>query len=393
MRPRQITIEERRARLVSRHHLVPDQRSDDVVKICENLVGFHSSDPTTVYLSAAARMLSPSVQPVQHALYIDRLLVRHHAMRRTLWVHTIPQALTARAATTMRYVESERVRVVKMLEDHAGIADGSVWLERATQTVVETLASNPGLSTRQLGDILPDLKVPIVLSRGKSYEGTQSALSRVMLQLGFEGIVARTEPVGSWNNSQYRWELMKDWLPEGWGDVIPAEARRALVSRWLRSYGPGSERDIAWWTGLPLGLTRSALEDCGAVQIAFEGQPLWGDSDDQDFETGTQSSVALLPGLDPTTMGWKYRDWYLDPEDAKLLFDSNGNGGPTIWVDGEIVGGWAQGNDGSVRLHFTRDVGTEARAGVEERAQMLEKLWGTKSFKVRFPAPLQKILL
>jgi hypothetical protein len=140
-------------------------------------------------------------------------------------------------------------------------------------------------------------------------------------------------------------------------------------------------------------LTRSALEDCGAVQIAFEGQPLWGDSDDQDFETDNQSSVALLPGLDPTTMGWKDRDWYLDPEDAKLLFDSNGNGGPTIWVDGEIVGGWAQGNDGSVRLHFTRDVGTEARAGVEERAQMLEKLWGTKSFKVRFPAPLQKILL
>ena len=393
MRAGPITVGERRARLTERHRLTSTRRSNDVVQVCGDLVGFHSSDPTTVYLSAAARMSTPTIEAVQTALYVDRLLVRHHAMRRTLWVHPISQAQVAHAATTTRYVGSERVRLVKMLEHDGGIADGAAWLDRATPLVVAILASRPGLSTRQLGEILPELKVPLVLSRGKSYQATQSALSRLMAQLGFEGIVTRTEPMGSWINSQYRWELTDGWLPDGLTAVDPVEARRLLVMYWLESYGPGSERDIAWWTGLPLGMIRSALEQCGAVVVDFEGEPLWLDPEDQEIEASIESSAALLPGLDPTTMGWKERDWYLDPEDAKLLFDSAGNGGPMIWVDGEIVGGWAQGDAGDVRLHFTRDVGTEAVARVEERAHVLERLWDKTHFKVRFPTPLQKILL
>ncbi len=393
MSVRRMTVDERRARLTYRHRLTGDRRTNDVVQICGDLVGFHSSDPTTVYLSAAARMSTPTIEAVQKALYVDRSLVRHHAMRRTLWVHPISQALVAHAATTTRYVSSERTRFVKMLEQDGGLTDGASWITRATHLVVDTLASRPGLSTRQLGETLPELRVSLVLARGKSYQTTQSALSRLMLQLGFEGIVARTEPTGSWINSQYRWELMEGWLQEGWTAVDPVEARRLLVMYWLKSYGPGSERDIAWWTGLPLGITRSALIDCGAVRVEFEGEPVWIDPEDQEFGPPVDVSAALLPGLDPTTMGWKERDWYLDREDAKLLFDSAGNGGPMIWVDGKIVGGWAQGGDGSVRLHFTRDVGSEAISRVEERAHLLETLWGENKFKVRFPAPLQKILL
>ena len=50
--------------------------------------------------------------------------------------------------------------------------------------------------------------------------------------------------------------------------------------------------------------------------------------------------AALLPTLDPTTMGWKERDWYLGAHAGRLLFDGNGNAGPTIWWDGRVVGGW-----------------------------------------------------
>ena len=40
-------------------------------------------------------------------------------------------------------------------------------------------------------------------------------------------------------------------------------------------------------------------------------------------------------------MGWKNRAWYLG-DLAKFggpVFDTNGNAGPTIWVDGRVVGG------------------------------------------------------
>ncbi len=38
--------------------------------------------------------------------------------------------------------------------------------------------------------------------------------------------------------------------------------------------------------------------------------------------------AALLPPLDPTTMGWKERDWYLGSY-KEQLFDTAGNAGPT----------------------------------------------------------------
>ncbi|MBD0742808.1 hypothetical protein BG418_15150 [Streptomyces sp. CBMA152] len=48
-------------------------------------------------------------------------------------------------------------------------------------------------------------------------------------------------------------------------------------------------------------------------------------------DTAPEPSAALLPGLDPTAMGWRHRDWYLDPDHTKALFYRNGNIGLTIW--------------------------------------------------------------
>ena len=61
-------------------------------------------------------------------------------------------------------------------------------------------------------------------------------------------------------------------------------------------------------------------------------------------------------------MGWKQRAWYLDPEVGAAVFDRNGNGGPTVWVDGRIVGGWVQRRDGTIAVRLLTDVGAEQRA-------------------------------
>lgn len=49
-------------------------------------------------------------------------------------------------------------------------------------------------------------------------------------------------------------------------------------------------------------------------------------------------------------MGWKERDFYLDPRLTPYLFDSNGNGGSTAWVNGRVVGCWVQDEAGRVRV-------------------------------------------
>ena len=98
---RRIDAAERRARLAVRHRLVPSRRTDDVVTIADDLVALHSSDPVTVYLSVLARMANPALAAVEKALYDDRTLLRHHAMRRTLWVAGPETIRLAHAAATV----------------------------------------------------------------------------------------------------------------------------------------------------------------------------------------------------------------------------------------------------------------------------------------------------
>ncbi|NGN70401.1 winged helix DNA-binding domain-containing protein, partial [Streptomyces sp. A7024] len=98
--------------------------------------------------------------------------------------------------------------------------------------------------------------------------------------------------------------------------------------------------------------------------------------------------AAFLPGLDPATMGWKHRDFYLDPGLRPLLFDTAGNGGPTVWWRGEIVGAWAQRRDGEVVWRLLADRGAEARAAVEAEAARLQGWMAEHGLVSSFPAPL-----
>jgi hypothetical protein len=76
-------------------------------------------------------------------------------------------------------------------------------------------------------------------------------------------------------------------------------------------------------------------------------------ADDLDPTPMPDPSAALLPTLDPTTMGWKERDWYLGPH-GPTLFDSNGNAGPTVWWEGRVVGGSSQRRDGEIAPYQRR---------------------------------------
>ena len=119
----------------------------------------------------------------------------------------------------------------------------------------------------------------------------------------------------------------------------------------------------------------------------LHGEPGVALPDDLDAVAAVEPYAALLPGLDPTTMGWYRRDWYLGPHRA-AIFDTSGNGGMTAWWDGRIVGGWNQTPSGEVFLQLLEDVPSEARAALEaEAARLTEWLDGVR-VAPRFPSPL-----
>ena len=389
--PRFVPADERRSRLARRHRLLPAERTDDLPAVADAVVALHSSDPATVHLSAAVRMRHPDVALVEQALYDDRTLVRHHGMRRTLWVATPDVVRLMHAAATRKLVGPERRRTAKLLAEN-GMEDPEGWLDEARTQALAVLHEHGPMTARALGERVPALRHQIVIAPGKSYSANVSAHTRVLLSLGFEGEVLRTRPTGTWINGAYTYTAADSWLDGGLGDLDEREAVRDLTERWLRAFGPGTLRDLQWWTGWTAATTKRALADVDAVEVRVDGGAAYVANGDEGEEAPAGPWVALLPGLDPTTMGWKERDWYLPPQ-AATAFDRMGNAGPTIWVDGRVVGVWAQTQAGELRTHLFEPITRRQRDAVDERLAALASVIGGTRFTVRFPSPVSTALV
>jgi hypothetical protein len=371
---RHIPDTERRWRLARRHALAPDFRVDSPEAATRAVTVLHSTEPATVYLSVRARVDGVTVEDVDRALYAERSLVKQLAMRRTLFVFPRDLLPAAWGSVSARVADMLAARMVKEVEN-AGLADdGAAWLEEARAAVLEVLADGPALTAQEIRERVPALEARLDLAPGKKYAANVSIGPRVLSQLAVEGLLVRGENAGHWRLSKPRWTTMESWL----GDVPPPaksdEGYAELVSRWLGSFGPGTEDDLVWWLGTTKTAVRGALSAVGAVPVTLDGGGtgfVLPDDPALDSEPEpVEPWAALLPVLDPTVMGWKQRDFYLGGYGPQL-FDTNGNAGTTAWWDGRVVGCWVQDDAGVVEVRLLEKLPRQAVAALSEEAERL----------------------
>ena len=388
---RTFETEERRERLGVRHHLARRTRAVEVA--AADLVGLHSSDPATVFLSARARVDGFTPATLEDALYGRRSLVRMLGMRRTLFV--VPSALVGviDAACTKALVPAQRRRLVALLAEQVVAEGAEAWLDDVSTRTMQALTARGEATARELTADVPELATKLAFGQGTTWGGVMGLSTRVLFLLATEGRIVRARPLGSWTSGQYRWAPLERWLDGGIEPMPAAEARSGLLRRWLRAFGPATLTDVRWWTGWTVRLATSTLAAIGAVEvrIADDHEPAWVLPDDLEVSPPPGPWVALLPSLDPTTMGWKRRGWYLGTH-AEQLFDRNGNAGPTIWADGRVVGAWAQAADGTVRTRMLERVHQRTARAIEAERRDLQSWLGTTRVRPRFRAPLEREL-
>ena len=383
---REIGVDERRARLVSRHLLL--KPATTVEDAAAALIGLHSSDPASVYLSAWARVKRFAVGGLEAALYDRRSLVRMLGMRRTMFVVPVDVAAIMDAACARSLAAKERRRLVGMLEQQAIAEDAATWLDHVEARTLSALKARGEATASQLSRDVPELAARLTVGEGRKWAGTMGVSTRVLFLLATEGRILRGRPLGSWTSTQYRWAPTETWLPGGLPRLESVPAREALLRRWLARFGPGTEADIRWWTGWAAVYARSALREIDAVEVGLDGTVGYVLSDDVDTRPAKGRRAVLLPSLDATVMGWKEREWYLGRHGGPL-FDRNGNAGPTVWVDGRIVGGWGQRSDGRVATRLLEPVDSEAEGMVEvEASRLTDWLSGTR-VTPRFRTPIE----
>jgi hypothetical protein len=255
----------------------------------------------------------------------------------------------------------------------AGLADdGDAWLAARRSEVLDLLASEGPLGAQALRERLPALDVKVATSPDTKWGGPIPIAPRVLGWLGARADIVRGVNGGHWRLSRPRWTPMPEWLGEPPRPAPEADGYAELVRRWLARFGPGAEADLVWWLGSTKTAVRRALADLGAVPVSLDaGGAGWLLPDDLDVEEPAEPTAALLPTLDPTTMGWKERGFYLASDDVPYLFDTAGNAGTTAWWGGRVVGCWVQDDDGGVHVVLRGDPGTRARQALDAEAERL----------------------
>ncbi len=380
-----ITDAERRARLVARHHLA--RTAGDVVDAVRGVVALHSSDPITPHLGSWARVAGFGTEDLDRALYEARTLWRLHGMRRTLFVVPADEAAVFAAAAGRDIAEKERRRIETWLAAEMQADQVPRWLAGIEARVLEVLAAGGEWRTSELSAAVPELNTEITLGSGRW--ATRSPLSsRLLFLLAMQGRVVRTRPAGTWRSSQYRWAATSSWFVQPLPRLDATVGRAELARRYLTAHGPATLIDVRWTAKQ----ATTALHDIDAVAVDLDaGGEGFVLANDLHLLGKLPSQVALLPGLDSTPMGWKERSWYIGPH-VDRLFDRNGNVGPTIWVDGRVVGGWAQRPDGEVVVQLLEDVGAEASEHIAKEAAALTDWMAGVAVTPRFRTPLERQL-
>jgi hypothetical protein len=201
---RRVGVRERRAWLGARHRLA--SHASTVEEAAGAVVGLHSSDPATVFLSSWARVDNFESTDLDDALYRHRSLVRMLGMRRTLFVVPVELAPVMHEACTKALIPAQRARLVRMLEQQ-GVAPsdrGEAWLEKVAAETLAAIAARGEATARELTADVPKLGAKLTFGEGKTWAGTMGVSTRVLFLLATESLIVRTRPLGAWTSGQYR---------------------------------------------------------------------------------------------------------------------------------------------------------------------------------------------
>ncbi|HXZ99449.1 MAG TPA: winged helix DNA-binding domain-containing protein [Candidatus Binatia bacterium] len=144
-----------------------------------------------------------------------------------------------------------------------------------------------------------------------------------------------------------------------------AEALVELARRYLRSRGPASVQDFAWWSGLAASDARRGILDTGMEREEIDGQELWFDATSARGDA-IPGGAHLLPNFDEYTVAYRDRS-ALDPDGAvdASLFSFGSVLSNVVTLDGIVRGSWRRTLE---RLRVTVDIRPVDRFRRGERA-------------------------
>jgi hypothetical protein len=156
---------------------------------------------------------------------------------------------------------------------------------------------------------------------------------------------------GPLDGNQQKFVAFDEWITTS-RDLGREEGIAELLLRYLRSHGPATVRDFAWWSNTTLTEARAALASVSGelVELEFGGTGYWLSPETAallDDGVPGQRTVLALPGFDEFVLGYTDRSVVLPPEHAqKIVPGGNGVFKKAIVAGGEVIGTWGRQGGG-----------------------------------------------
>ena len=278
----------RRLRLAAQR-LSPGSQAADAHEAAASVCGVQAQD-----LRAAALALRARVPGLERAAIADAGLVRVWTVRGTIHLLPAEDWPWMHAAVGPRFL----ARMEQLLAKRGALDLASAVLG----DLVELIAGRP-LTRAQILERLAAKGHP-------AFE--QGAVNVLMPWVAYQGL-AVGDAEGRWRATEPPARVDED------------EALATLGGRYLAGYGPATARDLARWSGLPLGMARRALD-------AAEPAP--------DREPPEPAAVQLLGGFDTLMLGYERREPVLAARHGGYVLPGGGILKAVVLARGRAVGTW-----------------------------------------------------
>ncbi|HEY2286834.1 MAG TPA: winged helix DNA-binding domain-containing protein [Streptosporangiaceae bacterium] len=305
-------------------------------EVTGRLLAVQGQDPRGARLAIRPRSAGLTAADVDRALTHDRSLLITWLNRGTLHLVRSEDYWWLQPLLAPRLVTANARRLAQ-----EGVSPAAA--DKAVAVIEAALAADGPLTRLQLRDR--------IAAAGVRTEG--QALVHELLLASLRSVAVR----GPMADGQHAFVLVRDWL----GAPPPFDRDAALAElarRYLAGHGPAADRDLARWSGLPLGDARRGLAAI-ASQLAERPDGLV-DLARERREAGVPPP-RLLGAFDPLLHGWVSREPVLGPH--RGIVTVNGLFRPFALVDGRAVATWGLAG-GAVTLNELEVVPAAARAAL-----------------------------
>ncbi|MDZ4245721.1 MAG: crosslink repair DNA glycosylase YcaQ family protein [Dehalococcoidia bacterium] len=321
---------------LSKQYLHPRSMGTDVTKVAGDVAGLSAGRAITPFLSLWARVNNFSPGVLMKALYQEKKLGKIKFVRGNIFILPVDMIEAAVVSTSGQPLNKNGTFFSRAAKSH----EKGMNCIRGSRKVQETVDHKS-----RIINLLRNASLTIEQMK-KELDITDN-ISEIVYELCDSHVLARG-PTTRWYNNKHQYTTWENWFPEIGFQMVKKQARAMLVQSYIKSYGPVSIEDIAWWTGFAKDETPGILDDIsgGIEEITidcFEGKFLVTADDFKTLKETKYSSepvVNFLPSQDNYMVAYRRRGRQYLRDIYPRIHDRAGNVMATILVNGHVAGAW-----------------------------------------------------